>query len=135
VHISRYATFVNTFAVALHAKGMVLSVDYFSNLAIWDLPALNGTAVDTLISMDTYVLCSPTTVIKQRICSTLFYKLFLCVPSYSKTYLFIPLAELVCVASPLFVNTKMLFVNIALCCAFSLHWCECSVFGSCERHA
>jgi hypothetical protein len=73
----RYATFVNTFAVALHAKGMVLSVDYFSNLAIWDLPALNGTAVDTLISMDTYVLRTyiPTIVCKQLIWSILMYRL------------------------------------------------------------
>lgn len=52
---TRYADFVAKFARALHSEGMELSVDYFSNLGIWNLPALNDTGVDTLISMDTYV--------------------------------------------------------------------------------
>jgi hypothetical protein len=50
-----YAAFVRAFAAGLHAHGKELSVDYFSNLAIWNLAALNGTGADTLISMDTYV--------------------------------------------------------------------------------
>ena len=38
---------------------MTLSADYFSNLAIWNLGALNETAIDTLISMDLYVASNP----------------------------------------------------------------------------
>eukprot|EP00038_Savillea_parva_P009726 m.185453 g.185453 ORF g.185453 m.185453 type:complete len:325 (-) comp16453_c0_seq1:58-1032(-) len=51
----RYAKFVDALAAACHAKGLTLSLDYFSNLAIWNLGALNDTQIDTLISMDTYV--------------------------------------------------------------------------------
>ena len=50
-----YAAFVDLFAAALHAQGLQLTVDFFSNGAIWDVAALNSTAVDVLISMDTYV--------------------------------------------------------------------------------
>eukprot|EP00039_Didymoeca_costata_P010752 m.145584 g.145584 ORF g.145584 m.145584 type:complete len:146 (-) comp14950_c0_seq1:86-523(-) len=55
MHGLMYAEFMNKFANALHSEGMELSVDYFSNLAIWNLPAMNSTALDTIISMDTYV--------------------------------------------------------------------------------
>ena len=50
-----YARFLDTFATALHKEGKVLSVDYFSNLPIWNLPAMNDSATDMFISMDTYV--------------------------------------------------------------------------------
>ena len=50
-----FAAFVDRLANSLHAAGKVLSVDYFTNNAFWSLAALNGTAVDRLISMDTYV--------------------------------------------------------------------------------
>ena len=38
-----YAAFIDKFAAALHAQNMELSVDYFSNLAIWNLGAMNST--------------------------------------------------------------------------------------------
>ena len=50
-----YARFLDTFATALHKEKKVLSVDYFSNLPIWNLPAMNDSATDMFISMDTYV--------------------------------------------------------------------------------
>eukprot|EP01051_Picozoa_sp_SAG22_P013988 SAG22_NODE_1635_length_3925_cov_19.715107_4_plen_314_part_00 len=50
-----YATFLDKFGKALHAAGKELSLDFFSNLAIWNLPAMNASAVDTYIDMDTYV--------------------------------------------------------------------------------
>jgi hypothetical protein len=50
-----YARFVDTFAKALHQEQKQLSLDFFTDLAIWNLAALNSTAVDTVISMDTYV--------------------------------------------------------------------------------
>ena len=50
-----YARFVDTFAKALHKEKKELSLDFFTDLAIWNLAALNSTAVDTVISMDTYV--------------------------------------------------------------------------------
>ena len=50
-----YGRFLTQFADALHAAGKVLSLDYFSNDAIWNLPAMNSSTVDTMISMDTYV--------------------------------------------------------------------------------
>ena len=52
-----YGTFLNTFAKALHAATppKLLSLDYFSNNGIWNLPAMNSSAVDLMISMDTYV--------------------------------------------------------------------------------
>lgn len=50
-----YATFVSAVATALQSHNIELSVDYFSNLAIWNLAALNSTGVNTLMSMDTYV--------------------------------------------------------------------------------
>lgn len=50
-----YARFLDTFATALHKEEKVLSVDYFSNLPIWNLPAMNDSATDMFISMDTYV--------------------------------------------------------------------------------
>ena len=48
-----YARFVDTFAKALHKEQKQLSLDFFTDLAIWNLAALNSTAVDTVISMDT----------------------------------------------------------------------------------
>lgn len=52
-----YAAFVDTFADALHAAAprKALSLDFFTNVPIWNLAALNSTSIDTLISMDTYV--------------------------------------------------------------------------------
>eukprot|EP00041_Stephanoeca_diplocostata_P015396 m.293582 g.293582 ORF g.293582 m.293582 type:complete len:91 (+) comp20022_c0_seq18:820-1092(+) len=47
--------FLNQFANALHGHGLELSVDYFSNLAIWNLDVMNMSSTDTFISMDTYV--------------------------------------------------------------------------------
>ena len=48
-----YAGFLDRFARALHARQRVLSVDYFTNLPFWNLAALNATALDRIISMDT----------------------------------------------------------------------------------
>lgn len=45
---------MRVFADALHEHSLELSVDYFSNLAIWNLPAMNSSHLDTVISMDTY---------------------------------------------------------------------------------
>ena len=50
-----YGYFVELLSLSLHQKGIALSVDYFTNLPVWNLPYLNGTAVNRLISMDTYV--------------------------------------------------------------------------------
>jgi len=49
-----YAGFMRVFAEALHQHDLELSVDYFSNLAIWNLAAMNSSNLDTIISMDTY---------------------------------------------------------------------------------
>lgn len=49
-----YAYFVEYLALALHAASKVLTLDYFTNLPVWNLALLNGTSVDRLISMDTY---------------------------------------------------------------------------------
>lgn len=48
-----YAEFLDRFGKALHAANLELSLDFFSNLAIWNLPAMNASAVDTFIDMDT----------------------------------------------------------------------------------
>ena len=51
-----YASFLHRFALALHKTGrLVLTVDTFTNLPMWNLAAINGTAVDRVITMDTYV--------------------------------------------------------------------------------
>lgn len=42
-----YARFLSKFSDALHGAGIELSLDFFSNLAIWNLPAMNASAVDT----------------------------------------------------------------------------------------
>lgn len=52
---AQYGIFLDKFAKALHKKNKMLSLDYFSNDAIWNLPAMNASAVDVMISMDTYV--------------------------------------------------------------------------------
>jgi len=49
-----YAYFVEYLALALHVASKVLTLDYFTNLPVWNLALLNGTSVDRLISMDTY---------------------------------------------------------------------------------
>lgn len=50
-----FAEFTDTLAKELHNSGNAkLSIDFFSNLAFWDIGALNATTdVDYLISMDT----------------------------------------------------------------------------------
>eukprot|EP00946_MAST-07B_sp_MAST-7B-sp1_P004551 g4551.t1 len=50
-----FAKFANALAKGLHESGTAkLSIDYFSNLAFWDISLLNYTTeVDYLISMDT----------------------------------------------------------------------------------
>ena len=50
-----YGIFLNKFANALHKVNKKLSVDYFSNLPIWNLGAMNSSSTDYFISMDTYV--------------------------------------------------------------------------------
>ena len=52
-----YGAFLKTFADALHAATppRKLSLDFFSNLPLWDLAAMNASSVDYMISMDTYV--------------------------------------------------------------------------------
>ena len=54
-----YAGFMRVFAEALHQHDLELSVDYFSNLAIWNLAAMNSSNLDTIISMDTCVESFP----------------------------------------------------------------------------
>ena len=50
-----YGIFLDKFAAALHKVNKKLSVDYFSNLPIWNLGAMNSSSTDYFISMDTYV--------------------------------------------------------------------------------
>jgi hypothetical protein len=50
-----FGIFLGKFANALHAVGKKLSVDYFSNLPVWNLGAMNSSSTDYFISMDTYV--------------------------------------------------------------------------------
>eukprot|EP00912_Choanoflagellata_sp_UC4_P002187 UC4_evm1s1386 len=50
-----YAKFLKDLADALHAEDVKVSIDYFTNVPIWNLAALNDTSVDLFISMDTYV--------------------------------------------------------------------------------
>jgi hypothetical protein len=57
---AKYGRFLDKFSSALHAKKKMLSLDYFSNNAIWNLPAMNDSAVDLMISMDTYVKSNST---------------------------------------------------------------------------
>lgn len=50
-----YGRFLTKLADALHGAGKVLSLDYFSNVPVWDLAAMNASSADRFISMDTYV--------------------------------------------------------------------------------
>lgn len=49
-----YATFINAFADAAHANGMILTVDTASWCSIWNHTLLNATRADYIVSMDTY---------------------------------------------------------------------------------
>jgi hypothetical protein len=49
-----YAAFIETFAQALHAAGLKLSVDVATWTPIWDYDAIAQTSADTMISMGTY---------------------------------------------------------------------------------
>ena len=51
----RYGLFLEKFAAELHKVNKKLSVDFFSNLPIWNLGAMNSSSTDYFISMDTYV--------------------------------------------------------------------------------
>lgn len=49
-----YAAFLDTFATALHAEGILLSVDVAGWSEIWDLKAIGATSVDRVMYMGTY---------------------------------------------------------------------------------
>jgi hypothetical protein len=49
-----YATFITTFADALHARGLGLSVDLATWSPIWNLTAIAASTADKAISMGTY---------------------------------------------------------------------------------
>jgi hypothetical protein len=49
-----YAAFLDTFATALHAEGILLSVDVAGWSEIWDLKAIGLTGVDRVMYMGTY---------------------------------------------------------------------------------
>lgn len=51
----RFGQFLNNFATELHKVNKKLSVDFFTNLPIWNLAAMNSSSTDYFISMDTYV--------------------------------------------------------------------------------
>ena len=51
---SNYATFLNTFALEMHKHGLRVSVDVGTWSAIWNLTAISNTAVDQIITMNTY---------------------------------------------------------------------------------
>ena len=52
----RYGLFLEKFAAELHKVNKKLSVDFFSNLPIWNLGAMNSSSTDYFISMDTSMM-------------------------------------------------------------------------------
>jgi len=51
---SNYATFLNTFALEMHKHDLRVSVDIGTWSTIWNLTAISNTAVDQIITMNTY---------------------------------------------------------------------------------
>ena len=60
-----YAAFLDTFARALHAEGLQLSVDVAAWSPIWDLKAIGATSVDRVGYMGTYTV--PDTVWSEQL--------------------------------------------------------------------
>jgi hypothetical protein len=49
-----YAQFLDTYSTALHAAGLLVSVDVASWSPIWNIPLIARTAVDYIFTMNTY---------------------------------------------------------------------------------
>lgn len=49
-----YAAFLGTFSSAMHAAGLVVSVDVATWSPIWDVPAIAASGVDLVATMSTY---------------------------------------------------------------------------------
>lgn len=49
-----YASFLDTLAKALHAHGLLVTVDVATWSKIWDLKAIAATSVDAIFTMNTY---------------------------------------------------------------------------------
>lgn len=49
-----YAAFLSTFTAAMHAEGLVVSVDVATWSPIWDIPAIAASGVDLVVTMSTY---------------------------------------------------------------------------------
>jgi hypothetical protein len=49
-----YAAFLDALARALHARGLLVTVDVATWSKVWDLPAIGASAVDAVFTMNTY---------------------------------------------------------------------------------
>jgi len=59
-----YAAFLQTFSQAMHAAGVLVSVDVATWSPIWDIPAIAATEVDFMATMNTYT-ANTTTWLRQ----------------------------------------------------------------------